>query len=252
MLAIVLLLAFPRLQPSDLVNLSQGKVVTKVNFIEPEFVESLLGDISTLRRAGSFKVANIGNDKTLNEEIRVSESFFLSGSNTHTNNEARKTLFGVLDAMQDDLGQNEPMLDKSTMEASYVYYSNGGFYKRHIDAVPNSVSILRRYSFLLYLNQKWEEEDGGQLRVFEGDSTHTQTRNFYDIKPEAGTLVIFPSDSVQHEVLQSKKERLVVVGWFNRKVSLTDVFKINDASLVKQAGLGLASVILILTGLSML
>lgn len=41
-----------------------------------------------------------------------------------------------------------------------------------------------------------------------------------DIAPEGGTLVLFDSVSVPHEVLATKvRERLAVVGWFHEKLN---------------------------------
>jgi len=38
--------------------------------------------------------------------------------------------------------------------------------------------------------------------------------NFVDVEPKAGTLVVFCSDRVPHEVLDTRTERMTVVGWF--------------------------------------
>lgn len=40
--------------------------------------------------------------------------------------------------------------------------------------------------------------------------------SFVDVPPRAGTLVVFDSSAVPHEVLDTKCERLAVAGWFNR------------------------------------
>lgn len=50
-----------------------------------------------------------------------------------------------------------------------------------------------------------------QARNFDGELTG-------DIAPEAGTLVIFDSVSVPHEVLQTTKERFAIQGWFHEKL----------------------------------
>lgn len=53
--------------------------------------------------------------------------------------------------------------------------------------------------------------DGGALRIFSPEES------FVDISPSRGTLVVFRSDSVPHEVLESHRARLAVVGWFRVK-----------------------------------
>jgi len=37
--------------------------------------------------------------------------------------------------------------------------------------------------------------------------------NFFDVNPEGGTLVLFESDAIPHEVLDTQQERMAVVGW---------------------------------------
>lgn len=101
-------------------------------------------------------------------------------------------------------------------ELSYAYYPVGGYYGRHLD-VPSTLYYRlgrsgqyrekREYSFLIYLNDDdWCRDDGGVLRL------HVDP--VVDVLPTRGTLAIFRSDSVQHEVLESRRPRLAVVGWF--------------------------------------
>ena len=47
--------------------------------------------------------------------------------------------------------------------------------------------------------------------------------DFVDVAPHGGTMVLFRSDKVPHEVLDTTAERTAIVGWFNRGVSLADV-----------------------------
>ena len=53
--------------------------------------------------------------------------------------------------------------------------------------------------------------------------------NFLDCSPDGGTLVLFESDAVPHEVLDTNKERMAVVGWYNRPLSLSDAADIGGA-----------------------
>mmetsp|Transcript_33103 Transcript_33103/g.65828 ORF Transcript_33103/g.65828 Transcript_33103/m.65828 type:complete len:364 (+) Transcript_33103:233-1324(+) len=54
-------------------------------------------------------------------------------------------------------------------------------------------------------------EDSGSGLV--GDPTDQE--EFLDIVPEEGTLVIFKSEAICHQVLATNRERLVVVGWIH-------------------------------------
>ena len=63
----------------------------------------------------------------------------------------------------------------------------------------------------MYLNDGWQAEDGGQLRLYLADG---QVR---DVLPEAGTLVVFLSADIPHEVLPASRDRLSLTGWFRRR-----------------------------------
>ena len=73
---------------------------------------------------------------------------------------------------------------------------------------------------LLYLTpDDWREADGGQLRIHgAGDAANGGLQSAHgamrDVAPTAGTLVLFDSAAVPHEVLPTRRERTVVVGWF--------------------------------------
>jgi SM-20-related protein len=94
---------------------------------------------------------------------------------------------------------------------------------------------LRSFSLLLYLNQDWTPQDGGQLLLHRdsgGDELpEGEEPNFITVKPEGGTLVLFQSDLVPHEVLDTNAERLAVVGWYNRPVSVADISSLGDNSM---------------------
>jgi hypothetical protein len=44
-----------------------------------------------------------------------------------------------------------------------------------------------------------------------------------DIQPHGGTLFLFESSQIPHEVLDTQKERMAVVGWYNRAVTPADI-----------------------------
>jgi Rps23 Pro-64 3,4-dihydroxylase Tpa1-like proline 4-hydroxylase len=58
-------------------------------------------------------------------------------------------------------------------ELSYLYYPNGGFFRRHVDSVPGTISESRTVSLLLYLNPDWTEHQAGQLRIHRYVKNHT-------------------------------------------------------------------------------
>jgi 2OG-Fe(II) oxygenase superfamily len=121
----------------------------------------------------------------------------------------------------------------------------GAYYGRHIDTprISTSRRRVRCVSFLLYLggdtDEPWNGEDhGGQLRIYldpppalslqptmehekkEGNPAANDNDNdnnkcdYVNVIPECGTLVLFDSATVPHEVLPTRRDRLAVVGWF--------------------------------------
>ena len=52
-------------------------------------------------------------------------------------------------------------------EFHYALYEKGSFYKKHLDQFKNTAS--RQYSLIMYLNDDWQEADGGQLCVHHHD-----------------------------------------------------------------------------------
>ena len=94
-------------------------------------------------------------------------------------------------------------------ESHFALYPPGAFYQKHLDRFRDD--DRRAVSVVFYLNPDWQAEQGGALRLYLADgSTH-------DVLPEAGTLVVFLSAVLPHEVLPATRERLSLTGWFRRR-----------------------------------
>jgi SM-20-related protein len=66
-------------------------------------------------------------------------------------------------------------------------------------------------SAVVYLNDAWLPEHGGQLRMYLDESVE------HDVVPAGGCLVVFLSGEVPHEVLPATRDRLSLTGWFRRR-----------------------------------
>ncbi len=95
-----------------------------------------------------------------------------------------------------------------SFETHFALYPPGAGYSKHLDRFKSSP--LRQVSVVAYLNQAWRPGDGGELRLHLEDGKR-------DIAPRGGTLAVFMSDSIVHEVLAANKERASLVGWFRRR-----------------------------------
>jgi SM-20-related protein len=94
------------------------------------------------------------------------------------------------------------------VEAHLACYPPGAGYARHLDRFRDDDA--RVISAVLYLNEGWDPTEGGQLRLYPDAS------DAIDVQPEAGTLVLFRSADLPHEVLPARRERWSVAGWFRR------------------------------------
>lgn len=93
-------------------------------------------------------------------------------------------------------------------ECHYAIYGAGAGYAKHTDVLNGTRQ--RVLSTVLYLNEGWQDGDGGQLRLFDpaGDGV------IATIPPVFGTLVIFLSEVFPHQVLTATRQRRSIAGWF--------------------------------------
>lgn len=96
-------------------------------------------------------------------------------------------------------------------EAHFAVYPKGASYTRHIDRFRDDDS--RVISVVLYLNPIWSDAMGGQLRLY----LDPECQTYCDVLPSSGTLVVFLSDQVWHEVLPTECPRLSITSWFRRR-----------------------------------
>ncbi|MEZ4388259.1 MAG: 2OG-Fe(II) oxygenase [Candidatus Krumholzibacteriia bacterium] len=96
------------------------------------------------------------------------------------------------------------------LEAHATVYPPGSSYARHLDRFRDAAH--RTVSVVLYLNEDWSVDQGGQLRLHLPSPDGGATMR--DILPEAGTLAAFLSGQIWHEVLPATRDRLSLTGWF--------------------------------------
>lgn len=100
------------------------------------------------------------------------------------------------------------LLGLESLEAHYALYPPGAGYARHRDRFRDDDA--RVLSSVLYLNPGWHADDGGALRLHLPDGP-------VDVAPTGGTLAVFLSADIEHEVLPARRERLSIAGWFRRR-----------------------------------
>lgn len=113
----------------------------------------------------------------------------------------------LMKSIQQTLNQHL-FLGLDNFECHFARYPVGAFYAKHLDRFQDN--DLRVVSSVLYLNEGWLPEYGGELRL------HLGEQRYHDILPRAGTMVFFMSGDWVHEVLPATRERLSLTGWFRR------------------------------------
>lgn len=93
------------------------------------------------------------------------------------------------------------------LETHFCRYPNGGFYKKHLDNFYGQER--RRVTSVLYMNELWQQKDGGELVMYD-----FQDNKLFTVAPLAGRMVFFMSKDFPHEVLPTQQKRESIAGWF--------------------------------------
>jgi len=106
-------------------------------------------------------------------------------------------------------------------EAHFSRYTEGAFYKKHVDAFKGRTN--RVLSTVFYLNPGWALADGGQLLMYADEQSsdpEVLSTPIAKIAPLMGSLVVFLSDRFPHEVTAASRLRYSIAGWFRVNGSL--------------------------------
>ncbi|OUS01801.1 hypothetical protein A9Q81_09515 [Gammaproteobacteria bacterium 42_54_T18] len=97
-------------------------------------------------------------------------------------------------------------------EGHFATYPRGAYYRKHVDALRGRSN--RVLSVILYLNEGWSSEDGGELLIYPEHREGYQEELMQRVVPELGAMVVFLSEKFPHEVLESHRQRYSLTGWF--------------------------------------
>lgn len=90
-------------------------------------------------------------------------------------------------------------------ESHYAFYPKGKGYLMHRDRFKTNPH--RIVSFVFYLNENWQQGNGGELVLYDEDKKSIET-----IAPKENRLTVFLSETL-HEVLNCNTERKSITGW---------------------------------------
>jgi SM-20-related protein len=161
-----------------------------------------------LSHAGEFKEALVGSksDRKRVESIRGDLTLWLDPSDAPA--EFLK-VFKFLDDLKTEINK-KLFLGLKDYETHLASYPPGSFYSRHKDC--HEKESTRVLSFVFYLNQNWEPQDGGELILYDKNNSE-----ILKVRPTAGTFICFLSEEFPHEVKASRKERRSLTGWIHSK-----------------------------------
>jgi SM-20-related protein len=192
-------------------QLAQRGLAVSDGFLSPSQSLELERDGRKLWTGGGFRHAGVGRGPSfrLAPEIRSDRvRWLLPPGETRV----QQRFFERMEALRARLNR-ELYLGLTAFEAHYALYPPGAFYRTHRDRFADSSH--RIVSAVAYLNPDWDaERDGGQLRLYMGEP---DAPPFEDVAPLGGRLVCFMSDRFPHEVLQARRERLGLTGWFTAR-----------------------------------
>lgn len=179
-----------------------NKVGIAENFLSESLAQDLKENLNSLYSRKQLVSAGTGNESVAvhNKLVRGDKIYWLDRSH---NNVHENDFFDLMDRFVSHL--NSTCYTGITgYEFHYTLYEEGSFYKKHLDQFRNNGS--RQYSMIMYLNDAWQENDGGELCIH-------QDGNIQNITPVNGKSVFFKSSELEHEVLLTNKPRMSITGW---------------------------------------
>lgn len=172
------------------------------NFLSDKLVKGLQQNISQLDSTNKMTQAGIGNAtvKDSNQKMRGDKIYWLDKTN---NNAFEQEFLELAESFIAHLNSS-CYTGIHNYEFHYAVYEAGSYYKKHIDQFQSDNK--RKFSFINYLNDDWQEADGGQLHLYYDGEVQK-------IEPQSKTAVFFKSNEMEHEVVLCNRSRMSISGW---------------------------------------
>lgn len=177
------------------------------NFLAQKDYESLTATAKSMHENGQFRSAKIGHqlDAKQNSTIRKDKLCWLE---ENSKNSAIEAYTKKMHAISEHLNRSL-FLGLNEFEAHFAIYPPGAFYKKHIDQFNSTKT--RRISCVYYLNENWQNDFGGELKLYSQDDRLLAT-----VLPEANRFICFNSD-LPHEVCETKRTRYSIAAWMKTR-----------------------------------
>ena len=196
--------SLPVATPNDLASLAEALATHGVcllpDFQDDDATRALRLQLQAMQATGNLQPAGTGKG------AGHRSSGMTRGDSTHwiENGQGTATTayLAALHAVRASMNR-QLFLGMQEVEAHFACYPAGAGYKRHRDRFQGSNS--RVLSLVTYLNDDWQDADGGALRLYLPEGT-------VDVLPQACMSVCFLSET-EHEVLPATRERLSIAAW---------------------------------------
>lgn len=180
----------------------ENKIGIATDFLNESLAKHLKDNLTRCFDQNKFLMAGTGQfDQVEHNHLTRSDQIYWL-DRTH-DDEYENSFFDLMDLFVAHLNATCYTGIKS-YEFHYTLYGAGSFYAVHLDQFRNNDS--RQYSMIMYLNDQWQEQDGGELCIH--SQNHIQL-----ISPVNGKSVFFKSNELRHEVLVTHKPRMSITGW---------------------------------------
>ncbi|MCF8449890.1 MAG: 2OG-Fe(II) oxygenase [Taibaiella sp.] len=174
-------------------------------FLTDKLATALQQNLLRLNRDSRLINANIGNAiiKDKSQKIRGDKTCWLDNK---SKNDAEIEFLDIVRQFMVHLNKT-CFTGINACEFHYALYEEGTSYNRHIDQLRNNYN--RKFSMISYLNDNWEESNGGQLIIH-------NTEEAQQILPNIRKTIFFQSDVIEHEVAVANRPRMSITGWLKR------------------------------------
>jgi SM-20-related protein len=208
--------------PSQVINQTPAHICTSINadlcnnltqygwsqhslFLPPELVLLLAAECTYLQDKNILRLAHVGrgDEQSAQANIRSDRIAWLYAGQSV----ACDAYLLQMEQVRLLINQNL-YLGLEEYESHFSFYQPGASYSKHLDRFHDDDA--RTISVVVYLNEEWQTEQGGALRL------HPLNLPTQDISPIACSLVVFLSAEMLHEVLPATRNRMSLTGWFRR------------------------------------
>ncbi len=164
--------------------------------------------------AAQFNPAGVGrqHEHLLAPEIRGDNIQWIAGTTP-----AEQAWLQWADALRLFLNRRL-FMGLDSFESHFAHYAPGACYRKHRDAFRDAgaqAATKRVLSVVAYFNADWGVTDGGELVIYDAEGEQA----LQTVLPLAGTLVVFLSEEVPHEVCVARRDRYSIAGWYRSRAT---------------------------------